>query len=131
MANKTIKAWVNGAVQDISVPDVAYTAPEQSIEDRISALENKGSSIISTVTLLADSWTGPASPYSQTVTINGVTAKSKVDLQPTASQTKELQDEDIAFMAENNNGTVTVYAINTKPTIDYTFQVQLTEVEPV
>lgn len=128
MANKTIIAWVNGAVQNISVPDVAYTPPEQSIEDRIAALESRGGSSISTVTLLAANWTGSASPYSQVVAINGVTERSKVDLQPTAAQTAELQDEDIAFMAENNNGVVTVYALNGKPAVDYTLQVQLTEV---
>lgn len=129
MANKTIIAWVNGAVQNISVPDVAYTPPEQSIEDRIAALESRGGSSISTVTLLAANWTGSASPYSQVVAINGVTERSKVDLQPTAAQTAELQDEDIAFMAENNNGVVTVYALNGKPAVDYTLQVQLTEVD--
>lgn len=129
MANKTIIAWVNGAVQNISVPDVAYTPPEQSIEDRIAALESRGGSTISTVTLLAANWIGSASPYSQVVTINGVTERSKVDLQPTAVQTAELQDEDIAFMAENNGGVVTVYALNGKPTADYTLQVQLTEVD--
>lgn len=129
MANKTIIAWVNGVAQSISVPDVAYTPPEQSIEDRIAALESRGGSTISTVTLLAANWIGSASPYSQVVTINGVTERSKVDLQPTAVQTAELQDEDIAFMAENNGGVVTVYALNGKPTADYTLQVQLTEVD--
>lgn len=129
MANKTIISWIHGVAQSISVPDVAYTPPEQSIEDRIAALESRGGSTISTVTLLAANWIGSASPYSQVVTINGVTERSKVDLQPTAVQTAELQDEDIAFMAENNGGVVTVYALNGKPTADYTLQVQLTEVD--
>lgn len=128
--SKTITAWVNGAVQSITVNEITSYIEESTLEDRIGVLENKGSATISTVTLLADAWTG-TDPYSQTVTISGVTANSKVDLQPTAEQTKELQDKDIAFVAENNAGIVTVYALNGKPTVDYTIQVQLTEVTSV
>ena len=83
---------------------------------------------IATVTLPASGWTGSANPYSQVVTVNGVTVNSKLDLQPTAQQIVSLQNEDIALMAENNAGTVTFYALGGKPTTDYTMQVLLTEV---
>lgn len=128
--SKTIKAWVNGVVENIEVNEITTYIEESTLEDRVVTLENKGTTI-STVTLLADSWTGDSAPYSQQVAISGVTINSKVDLQPTAEQTKELQDEDIAFVAENNDGIVTIYAINGKPIIDYTIQVQLTEVTSV
>ena len=128
--SKTIKAWVNGVVENIEVNEITTYIEESTLEDRVVSLENKGTTI-STVTLLADSWTGDSAPYSQEVVISGVTINSKVDLQPTAEQTKELQDEDIAFVAENNDGIVTIYAINGKPIIDYTIQVQLTEVTSV
>jgi len=80
------------------------------------------------VTLSATSWTGDTNPYSQVVTINGVTTNSKVDLQPTAYQIVEMQNNDIAFIAENNDGVVTVYAIGGKPAVDYTMQALITEV---
>lgn len=83
---------------------------------------------IATVTLSASGWTGSANPYSQVVAVNGVTANSKIDLQPTAQQIVSLQNEDIALMAENNAGTVTFYALGGKPTSNYTMQVLLTEV---
>ena len=86
---------------------------------------------ITTVDLPASGWTGSANPYSQVVTVNGVTANSKLDLQPTAQQIVALQNEDIALMAENNAGTVTFYALGGKPTSDYTMQVLLTEVSYV
>ena len=60
-----------------------------------------------------------------------LTSTSKIDLQPTAIQIVELQNSDIALMAENNNGTVTVYALGGKPTVDYTMQVLITEVTVV
>ena len=119
--SKTIKAWVNGVVETIEVNEITTY---------LGGATSDGP-IISSVTLSADAWKGAASPYYQVVTITGATSNSKVDLQPTAEQTKELQDEDIAFVAENNDGIVTVYAINGKPETDYTIQVQLTEVTSV
>ena len=83
---------------------------------------------IATITLKANSWSGSASPYSQPVTIATVTSATKVDLQPTVSQMTTLQQNDIALMAQNANGTVTVYAFGGKPSADMIMQVQLTEV---
>jgi hypothetical protein len=84
-----------------------------------------------TITLSNVEWAGDTNPWSQVVSINGVTANSKVDLQPTAVQIVELQNEDIAFMAENDNGVVTVYALGSKPTKNYTMQALITEVTVV
>lgn len=83
---------------------------------------------IATVTLPSSGWTGSASPYSQVVSVNSVTSNSKIDLQPTAQQIVNLQNEDIALMAENNDGVVTFYALGGKPSTNYTMQVLLTEV---
>lgn len=83
------------------------------------------------VTLATANWTGNASPYSQAVTISGVTANSKIDLQPTATQIVALQNEEIQLMVENNDGVCTCYAIGGKPTSDMTMQVLITEVLPV
>jgi hypothetical protein len=85
-----------------------------------------------TVSLPATNWVSASTGlYSQVVTVDGVTENSKVDLQPTASQIVELQNADIAFMTENNDGTITVYAIGGKPEVDYTMQALITEVIPV
>lgn len=83
---------------------------------------------ISTVTLYADQWEGAASPYTQGVTISGVTSKSKIDLNPTFEQLEIFHAKDIAFVVGNNNGNITVYCIGQKPTNDYTIQVTITEV---
>ena len=83
---------------------------------------------VSTVTLNADAWTGNKNPWSQVVTINGVTANSKIDPQPTAVQIVELQDAEITFMLQNDNGVVTAWAIGNKPTKDFTMDVLITEV---
>ena len=81
------------------------------------------------VTLLASAWQGDEDPYSQVVAIDGVTPNTKVDLLPDVEQLAIFHDKDIAFVTENDNGTVTVYAIGDKPTKDYTMQAALKEVE--
>ena len=83
---------------------------------------------VSTITLSKSAWTGSAEPYSQNVSVATVTASTKVDLQPTAQQIISLNNEEIALIAQNNNGAVTIYAIGGKPSVDYTMQVLLTEV---
>jgi hypothetical protein len=81
------------------------------------------------VTLLAKSWVDSGEAYSQVVTVPGATPHTKVDLQPTAAQLAEFNHKVLAFVAENDAGVVTVYAVGDKPTSDHTIQTTLTEVE--
>ena len=84
--------------------------------------------IYTSVKLYASAWVGAEDPYSQVVKIAGVTANSKVDLLPSVEQLAIFHDKDIAFVTENEDGVVTVYAIGDKPTQDYTIEVCITEV---
>jgi hypothetical protein len=83
---------------------------------------------IGEVTLYANKWVGSASPYSQVVTISGTTENSQVDLTPSVQQLAVFYNKDLAFVTENEDGVVTVYAIGQKPENDYTIQVTITEV---
>lgn len=83
---------------------------------------------MSELILRASDWTGTESPYSQVVEVNGVTANSKVDLNPTGEQLNSLATNRTILNTANDNGTVTVYAVGNKPTEDYTMQVTITEV---
>ena len=80
------------------------------------------------VALKADAWNGTVSPYSQVVEIDGVTENSQVDLTPSVEQLAIFHNKDLAFVTENVDGVVTVYALGDKPTNDYTIQVTITEV---
>ena len=88
-----------------------------------------GTARIGEVVLLASGWVGAASPFSQVVTIAGVTANSQVDLTPSVEQLAVFHEKDLTFVAENEGGVVTVYAVGQKPQNDYTIQVTITEVE--
>ncbi len=81
-----------------------------------------------TIALLASAWTEDGAGCYQVVEITGVTPYSKVDLQPTAEQLAIFYEKDASFVTENDNGTVTVYCIGTKPTNDYIIQATITEV---
>lgn len=110
--------------------ETAYQAAEaanqaaQDILDMKAALTPR----ISSVTLPASAWVGSGSLYSQVVTIDGITEYSKVDLLPSVEQLAIFHEKDVAFVTENEDGVVTVYAIGDKPTLDYTMQAQITEV---
>ena len=83
---------------------------------------------IGVVTLLASEWVGESPLYSQVVSVDGVTKRSQVDLTPDVQQLLVFYEKDLTFVAENEDGVITVYAIGQKPTNDYTIQVTITEV---
>lgn len=89
---------------------------------------NVRSGRIGEVTLLASAWVGDTYPYSQVVDIPGVTENSQVDLTPSVEQLAIFHQKSLGFVAENDDGVVTVYAIGDKPQNDYTMQVTITEV---
>ena len=127
MATKKIIAWVDGAAQEIEIEDMTSPALAPNIDNRLEALESSVPRI-SEITLLANGWAGNTSPYSQVVEIEGVTEYSQVDLKPSMEQLDVFHDKDIALVAENEDGVVTVYLIGNKPTNNYTMQVSITEV---
>ena len=100
----------------------------EAILSRLAALETKAAAKISSVILLASGWVGDSSPYSQVVDIDGVTARSRVDLNPSVEQLGIFYNKDLTFVAVNNAGVVTVYAIGDKPANDYIIQATITEV---
>lgn len=90
---------------------------------------NKLTARIANVDLLATNWIGDKSPYSQVVSIDGITENSQVDLTPSIEQLVVFYEKDLGFVTENDDGVVTVYAIGQKPENDYTIQVTITEVD--
>lgn len=126
--------------EQIAAAQIIHVGPNRPTDPNIKVWINtakEGAGIIpvmprvSTISLPKTSWTGISSPYSQVVVINTVTTDTKIELNPTATQIVSLQNDDIALMAENDNGTVTVYSFGGKPSSDINMQVTLTEVSYV
>lgn len=105
-----------------------FVGTEKEWLDSLKAGVAYGSAAIGQVTVLADKWVGEGNLYSQVVTVYGVTPNSQVDLTPSVEQLAIFHDKDLAFVTENEDGVVTVYAIGQKPTNDYTIQATITEV---
>lgn len=97
--------------------------------EKAAAVSVNGASVkIGVVHLLAAAWVGSDNLYSQVVSIKGVTNRSQVDITPDAELLTTFHEKDLALVAENEDGIVTVYAIGQKPVNDYTIQVTITEV---
>ena len=79
---------------------------------------------------LSSTWSG-SGPYTQAVTVSGVTitSNSKVDIQPDATAIAQMiSDGCAALYIDNNAGTLTAYAIGAATTAALTLQVTVTEV---
>lgn len=68
--------------------------------------------------------------YYQVVTVQNavVTPNSKVDLTPDPNQLAIFYQKDLAFVAENDNGVVSVYCVGQVPENSYTIFATITEV---
>ena len=98
----------------------------QTIMNQIASLATTS---ITQVVLKSSAWiTNAEGLHSQVVAIDGITEYSKVDLLPSVEQLAIFHNKDVAFVTENEDGVVTVFAIGDKPTQDYTMQVSITEV---
>lgn len=100
----------------------------QDIVDRYNIAIASAATRATEIILLASAWVGDASPYSQVVEIESVTEYSQVDLLPSAEQLAEFQKKDLALVTENEDGVITVFAIGTKPTRNWTIQATISEV---
>ena len=83
------------------------------------------------VTLYADRWIQDTDKrWYQVVTVSNavITPNSKVDLQPSPEQLTVFHEKDLAFVAENEDGVVSVYCIGQVPQNDYIIQSTVTEV---
>lgn len=101
-------------------------ATRVAIFEQMMARVSEAIPVATEITLLASAWEGTESPYSQVITLPGITERSKVDLQLDAELAEIFHDKDLAFVTENEDGVVTVFAIGDKPSRDYTVQAVVT-----
>lgn len=103
-----------------------------ALEKRIDDLEKNGggsATRTSEVELLAANWLdGKPGQYYQVVEIDGTTERSIIALAPDAAQVLVLNDKAFTIQFENEGGVITAFATGDKPTLNYVFQVHITEV---
>ena len=83
---------------------------------------------VTTILLPTNNWSGE-NTFTQSIAISGTTANSKIDLQPDNIVIEQLiNDGTSALYINNDNGTLTAYAVGAKPTVDLTLQATIVEV---
>lgn len=78
------------------------------------------------ISLPASGWKGAESPFSQSVTVEGISTNSKVDLTADSGQMEKLMQTIIYI--ENDDGTATAWAFGQKPAEDFVLNAFITEV---
>lgn len=107
--------------------DCEYSRDANVVIGELLDIINKKARVVE-VTILANKWVGTSGAYSQVVTVEGATEFSRVDLTPSVEQLSIFYNKSLAFVTENVDGVITVYAIGEKPTDDFTIQATVTEV---
>lgn len=138
LSNTDLEIPTSGAVLSaIEAATEVYVGPTQPTDPNIKVWINTSEDStgvvpvlprVTTISLPQASWVGSSSPYSQVVSINTVTSDTKIELNPTVAQIVSLQNDDIALMAENDGGIVTIYSFGGVPSSNMTMQVTLQEV---
>lgn len=122
--------WINPNGKALMA--VTHAELEAFVTESLLNWANKITPSPASITLYADSWVqgaGETMWYQEIVVANAtVTPNSKVDLQPSPEQLYIFHEKDLAFVAENDEGKVTIFCIGQKPMNDYTIQVTVTEV---
>lgn len=135
--DNTVIPVASAVYSAIEAATEVYVGPTQPTDPNIKVWINtseEGTGVVpvlprvTTISLPQASWVGSSSPYSQVVSINTVTSDTKIELNPTVAQIVSLQNDDIALMAENDGGIVTIYSFGGVPSSNMTMQVTLQEV---
>lgn len=131
-ADNTYYWWVNegrDTVPEAPTSEGYYALRVQSgMNNQWSSFSIPSAPTTGTLILNASGWSGNG-PYSHSVTISGTTANSKIDLQPDSTVLAQMTtDGTTAIYIENNNGTLTAWAMGAAPTASLTIQYTKTEV---
>lgn len=97
---------------------------QKAIMNAISNAQPK----VQNITVAKGSWKD-SGPYTQVLSgISNITANSKIDIQADAATINAIVDGGFSLTIKNHNGTITIYAVGDKPTVDLTLQLVITEV---
>lgn len=128
--NKTIHAALQGKQDALTIDTepVSESGNPVSSGAVYTALSEKQDGIRLASIRLTDTWDGNG-PYTQEVSLDGVTPRSKVDIQPDAGVFASLLLDGVtALWVQNDNGVLTACALGAAPSDAMTVQCTVTEV---
>lgn len=120
--------WMINEGRD-TVPEAPASEGAYYLRVHSGGVSWEGATKKGTITLMPSAWTG-SGPYTQTISsIIPVTVNTKIDLQPNATVlTQMATDGTTNIFVDNDNATLTAYALGAKPTASLTIQYTKTEV---
>ena len=129
--DKQSKITANGILKGDGTGTITAAETEvQLVELTADSIGASPKSRILNIILPTASWTG-SGPYTQTVTISGGTANTKVDIMFNDTVYQQMVDDQVGYLAiANNSGTFTATASVGKPSADLSIQVECKEVIP-
>lgn len=127
--------WNTAVHNGITVSTSIYNSQE-IVTEYADILEEWRQKLFSTyetivdISLRAASWieSQDMSYFTQDVVIPNVTAKTKIDLQPSPEQLISMINNGIVMFVANNDGNIKVYAVGEKPIEDFIIQASIKEV---
>ena len=78
--------------------------------------------------LPADGWKGAEWEFQMQITVENISNRSRIDLYPSGENLTALRKMGCGLVIKNEDGTVTAYAIGSRPTQDITVQAAIVEV---
>lgn len=130
--DKQFKITANGILKGDGTGTItaAEETEVQLVELTADSIGASPKSRILNITLPTASWAG-SGPYTQTVTISGGTANTKVDIMINDTVYQQMVDDQVGYLAiANNSGTFTATTSGGKPSADLSIQVECREVTP-
>lgn len=107
-------------------------------DDIVTQVLSKALPRVTTITLDVSEWlevTCETDPnlgyYKQPIYLDGITAHSRLDLQPDADMLAEFQSLNLVFVTENKDGVISVYSVGDMPFKSYTMQATIVETDVV
>lgn len=126
--NGVTSGGVYDALQEVSenldLDDTPTSGSEKPVTSGgiYTALHNIHLLVRKATITLGTAWAGE-DPYTQTVTLSGVDANDKVDLQPSAASLRQFIADGVrAIWIENDNGVLTAYCLGGHPTVEMSLQ---------
>lgn len=126
--NNGTKYWMFNEGRD-TVPEAPASEGTYYLRIHSGGVSWEGATKKGTITLTPSAWTG-SDPYTQTISsIVPVTVNTKIDLQPDVATLTQMQSDGTTnIFVDNDNATLTAYALGAKPTASLTVQYTKTEV---
>lgn len=111
MATKIIKAWINGAIQEIEVEEMTSPAQPLSVEERVDTLEDKHEVVVTKGNLLVGNGTPELKEITPNEMLEHINGASVVTLTIAEYEALEEENANTLYMITDGEETAPIQII--------------------